>query len=43
MDGVIRYIAQTCSNVGPLHRPLGGPPPRSGEELGRDDELRGSR
>jgi very-short-patch-repair endonuclease len=34
MDGVIRYIVEACSNVGPLHRPSGGSPPRSGEEFG---------
>jgi very-short-patch-repair endonuclease len=33
MDGVIRYIVDACSNVGPLHRPSGGSPPRTGGEL----------
>jgi very-short-patch-repair endonuclease len=33
MDAVLRYIVATCSEVGPLHQPSAGPPPRSGEEL----------
>jgi very-short-patch-repair endonuclease len=35
MDAVLRYIVQTCSEVGPLHHSaeLNGPPPRFGEEL----------
>ena len=33
MDGVIRYIVEACSTVGPLHHPSGGSPPRSGEDL----------
>ena len=33
MDAVLRHIVATCSEVGPLHQPAAGPPPRSGEEL----------
>ena len=35
MDGVLRFIVITCSEVGPLHHDASrrGPPPRSGEEL----------
>ena len=35
MDGVIRYIVATCSEVGPLHHDAArrGPPPRFGEDL----------
>jgi hypothetical protein len=36
MDGVLRFILSTSSEVGPLHRPRlsgDGPPPRSGEDL----------
>ena len=33
MDGVLRYIVETCSKMGPLHHPSDGPPPRSGEDL----------
>jgi very-short-patch-repair endonuclease len=33
LNAVIRYILATCSEVGPLHQPGAGPPPRSGEEL----------
>ena len=35
MDGVLRYILATCSEVGPLHHSavLNGSPPRTGEDL----------
>jgi very-short-patch-repair endonuclease len=33
LDAVHRYIVANCSEVGPLHQPAAGPPPRSGEEL----------
>jgi very-short-patch-repair endonuclease len=35
MDGVIRYIVDVCSDVGPLHHAASrhGPPPRAGEEV----------
>jgi very-short-patch-repair endonuclease len=33
MDGVLRYIVAVCSEVGPLHHPSDGPPPRSREDL----------
>jgi very-short-patch-repair endonuclease len=33
MDGVLRFILASCSEVGPLHQPAAGPPPRSGEDL----------
>ena len=33
MDAVLRYIVASCSELGPLHQPAAGPPPRSGEEL----------
>jgi very-short-patch-repair endonuclease len=35
MDGVLRFILTTCSEVGRLHHDAArrGPPPRSGEEL----------
>ena len=33
MDAVLRFIVATCSEVGPLHQPSAGPPPRSGEDL----------
>ena len=33
MDAVLRYILAACSEVGPLHQPPAGPPPRAGEEL----------
>lgn len=32
LDGVVSAIVARCSEMGPLHHPLGGPPPRSGEE-----------
>jgi very-short-patch-repair endonuclease len=33
MDGVLSGILARCSEMGPLHRPSDGPPPRSGEDL----------
>jgi very-short-patch-repair endonuclease len=33
MDAVLRWILATCSEVGPLHQPAAGPPPRSGEDF----------
>jgi very-short-patch-repair endonuclease len=33
LDGVVRLILARCSEVGPLHQPAAGPPPRSGEDL----------
>ena len=33
LEGVIRGIVARCSEVGPLHQPTAGPPPRSGEEF----------
>jgi very-short-patch-repair endonuclease len=33
LDGVIRSIVARCSEVGPLHRPSDGPPPRAGEDF----------
>ena len=33
MDAVLRFVIATCSEAGPLHQPLAGPPPRSGEDL----------
>jgi very-short-patch-repair endonuclease len=33
LEGVISGIVGHCSEVGPLHQPAAGPPPRSGEEL----------
>jgi hypothetical protein len=33
LDGVVAGIVAHCSEVGPLHQPTAGPPPRSGEEL----------
>jgi very-short-patch-repair endonuclease len=33
MEAVVRLIVATCDEVGPLHRPAAGPPPRSGEDL----------
>jgi very-short-patch-repair endonuclease len=32
LDGVILGIVARCAEVGPLHQPAAGPPPRSGEE-----------
>ncbi len=31
LDGVVRSIVAHCLEVGPLHRPPDGPPPRAGE------------
>jgi predicted small lipoprotein YifL len=33
MDAVLRFIVAACGDVGPLHQPAAGPPPRSGEDL----------
>ena len=33
MDGVISGIVARCTEMGPLHRPSDGPPPRSGEDF----------
>ena len=33
LDGVISGIGARCTEVGPLHQPAAGPPPRAGEEL----------
>jgi very-short-patch-repair endonuclease len=33
LDGVVSGIVARCSEVGPLHQPAAGPPPRSGEDL----------
>ena len=33
LDGVISGIVARCAEVGPLHQPPAGPPPRAGEEL----------
>jgi very-short-patch-repair endonuclease len=33
MEAVLRYILATCADVGPLHQPAAGPPPRAREEL----------
>lgn len=32
MDGIIRGIVAAAEDVGPLHQPAAGPPPRSGED-----------
>ncbi len=32
LEGVVLGIVEACRSRGPLHRPLDGPPPRSGEE-----------
>ena len=32
LEGVVLGIVDVCQKRGPLHRPSGGPPPRSGEE-----------
>jgi len=32
LDSVIAGIVALCSDVGPLHQPAAGPPPRSGED-----------
>ncbi len=33
LDAVVRGVVARCSDVGPLHQPSAGPPPRSGEEF----------
>jgi very-short-patch-repair endonuclease len=33
LDAVITGIVVACRERGPLHRPSGGPPPRSGEDF----------
>jgi very-short-patch-repair endonuclease len=33
IDCVLSFIVAACADVGPLHQPAAGPPPRSGEEL----------
>jgi len=33
LEGVLSMIVARCGEVGPLHRPADGPPPRSGEDL----------
>jgi len=33
LDGVVRGIVARCGEVGPLHQPSAGPPPRAGEDL----------
>ena len=33
IDAVLRWIVETCRELGPLHQPSAGPPPRSGEDL----------
>ncbi|MGH6705919.1 MAG: endonuclease domain-containing protein [Sphingomicrobium sp.] len=33
LDGVVSGIVARCGEVGPLHQPAAGPPPRAGEEL----------
>ena len=33
IEGAVRMIEMQCGRLGPLHRPVDGPPPRSGEEL----------
>ena len=33
LDGVVRGVVARCSEVGPLHQPPAGPPPRSGEDF----------
>ena len=32
LDSVIRGVVARCSEVGPLHQPAAGPPPRAGED-----------
>ena len=32
LDGVIQSIVARCFEVGPLHQPAAGPPPRAGED-----------
>jgi very-short-patch-repair endonuclease len=33
IEGVLAAIIEQCRELGPLHRPAGGPPPRSGEDF----------
>ena len=33
LDGVVSGIIARCIEVGPLHQPAAGPPPRAGEDL----------
>ena len=33
LEGVVLGILEQCRRLGPLHRPSGGPPPRSGEDF----------
>ena len=33
LDGVVQSIVARCSELGPLHQPAAGPPPRSGEDF----------
>ena len=33
LEGVIQSIVARCGEVGPLHQPAAGPPPRAGEDL----------
>jgi len=33
LNSVVLGIIERCSEVGPLHQPLAGPPPRAGEDL----------
>ena len=33
LEGVVHSIAAYCAEVGPLHQPSAGPPPRAGEDL----------
>jgi very-short-patch-repair endonuclease len=33
IDAVLHFIIASASEVGPLHQPAAGPPPRAGEEL----------
>jgi hypothetical protein len=33
MDAVLCFILANGDEVGPLHQPAAGPPPRSGEDL----------
>ena len=33
LEGVVAGIVSRCDEVGPLHQPAAGPPPRSGEDL----------
>jgi len=33
LEGVVAGVVARCTELRPLHRPLDGPPPRSGEDL----------